>query len=213
MLFTFTQSTRQVQLPDEFYDWSVSSQSGMMDANELLHLAATLTSYNWKQGGFVVEIGAYIGSTTVFMARVLSRLGARVPILSIDPFERFNPDPLNPQGVLTTYLENTRASGYSEVCLPLAAFSADAAEVVAANIEVLVIDGDHHYKVVRRDFQLYPPKLLPGGFLFVDDTVCPYDDVLRVATDFFSGNSSYEVLHTGYFSVAQKSAGRTKRKE
>jgi cephalosporin hydroxylase len=175
-----------------------------MDANELLHLAGTLASYDWQRGGFVVEIGAYNGATTVFMAKVLARLGVRVPILSIDPFERFHPDPLNPSGAFATYNENARVAGFSDICLPLAAFSADAAGVVAANIGVIVIDGDHHYEVVERDFELYPPKLLPGGFLFIDDTAPPYDDVLRVTTDFLAANPSYAVLTNGYFTVAQK---------
>jgi len=141
MQFTFAQTTRQVELLDEFYEWSVAAQSGMMDANELLHLAAALTSYDWKQGGFVVEIGAYWGSTSAFMAKVLHRLSVRVPILSIDPFERFQADPLNPSGVFSIYTENVRSAGFADLCLPLVAFSADAAPVVAPNIGVLVIDG------------------------------------------------------------------------
>ncbi|MFL5238329.1 MAG: class I SAM-dependent methyltransferase [Rhizomicrobium sp.] len=212
MLFTFDQTTRQVEIPDEFYDWSVPSQSGMMDANELLHLAAALASYDWSLGGFVLEIGAYWGSTAVFMARVLARLGLRIPILSIDPFERFQPDALNPSGVFAAYNENARLAGFSDLCLPLAAFSADAAAVVASNIGVLVIDGDHHYDAVSRDFELYPPKLNAGGFLFIDDTAPPYDDVLRAATDFFAADPTYEVLTTGYFTVAQKAAPAAPKK-
>src|SRR5271163_2063649 len=103
MLVAFEQSGKTMVLDDKIAEWASAFQTSMLDANELLHLAAALTTFTWNNGEFVVEIGAYLGSTTVFMAKVLERMGKRVPILSIDPFERFQPDSLNPQGNYSAY--------------------------------------------------------------------------------------------------------------
>src|SRR5215467_9821516 len=119
MELNFDRSGKNVSLDDQIVEWANAYQSSMLDAYELLHLAAALCEFPWESGGFVVEIGAYLGTTTVFMAKVMKHLGKRVPILSIDPFERFQPDPLNPQGNYSAYIANTVANNVDDVCLPL----------------------------------------------------------------------------------------------
>ena len=49
----------------------------------------------------------------------------------------------------------------------------------AGGIGVLVIDGAHHYEAVRADLELYVPKVVPGGYVFLDDYGPAYPDVIR----------------------------------
>jgi hypothetical protein len=203
---TFQPSGRVVSLPAAARELALEFGSPMMDSNELLHLAAALATYPWEAGGIVVEIGAYEGRTTIYMARILRLLGRRVPILSIDPFERAQPDPLNPQGRYAAYLENITRQGLQDQCLPLVAFSQDAAPVVPDTVGVLVIDGAHHYPAVSRDFALFGPKVLPQGVIFVDDYAPVYAGVMRAADEYFATGSAFRRLHTSYFLVAQRSA-------
>jgi Methyltransferase domain len=193
-------------LPQAAWDLAREFASGMMDGNELLHLAGALAAYPWEAGGIVVEIGAYEGRTTVFMARILRMLRRRVPILSIDPFEGAQPDQTNPQGHYAAYLENINREGVRDLCLPLVAFSQDAAPVVPREIGVLVIDGAHHYPVVSQDFALYGPKVLPRGLIFADDYSPVYPDVMRAADEYLGRESSFQRLHASYFLIAQRSA-------
>jgi hypothetical protein len=176
----------------------------MMDANELLHLGATLASYAWDDLAIVVEIGAYVGRTTVFMAQVLRLLGLRIPILGIDPFERALPDALNPRGIYAEYLNTVQTHQLTDVCLPLVAFSQDAAAVVPDRIGVLVVDGGHHYPSIARDLDLYAPKLLPGGFAFIDDYGAAYPDVVRAVDEYFTPEAPFSVLHRSYFVIARR---------
>lgn len=206
MKLTFEPSGRVVTLPAGARELAVEFASPMMDSHELLHLAAALATYPWEAGGIVVEIGAYEGRTTTFMARILRLLGRRVPILSIDPFERAQPDPLNPQGRYAAYLENVTRQGVQDLCVPLVAFSQDAAAVVPENVGVLVVDGAHHYPVVSQDFALYGPKVLPRGVVFVDDYAPVYPDVMRAAEEYFTAESAFRRLHASYFLIAQRSA-------
>jgi hypothetical protein len=204
MKLRFDPSGVVVELPDAVQPLCEQFASVMMDANELLHLAATLVAYPPNQEAIVVEIGSYIGMTTVFMAKVLKLLGRQTPILSIDPFERVQPDALNPQGVYSAYVQNTAAHGVASVCLPLAAFSQDAAPVVPATAGVLVVDGGHHYPVVSDDLKLYIPKVRSKGLVFIDDYGPAYPDVMRAVDEYFTGSRSFGILHKSHFVIAQR---------
>jgi cephalosporin hydroxylase len=203
----FNRSGLSIHLADEVAAWADTFKSTMMDASELAHLAATLAAYPWHAEGIVVEIGAYHGSTSVFMAKVLQRLGHRVPVLSVDPFERAAPDRLNPRGLYAAYLRTVRDHDLEDVCLPLVAFSRDAAPVVPATIGVLVVDGGHHYPTVSQDLRLYAPKVLPGGLIFVDDYVDAYPGVMRAVDEYFVDARPFSIVHKSYFVVAQRRRG------
>ena len=131
-------------------------------------------------------------------------MGRQMPILSIDPFDRVTPDPGNPQGSYTRYLANIRDSGLDHVCLPLVAFSQDAAPVVPANIGVLIVDGSHHYPNVKQDLELYLPKVVSGGIIFVDDYIPAYAGVMRAIDETFTPESPFSILHKTYFVIAQR---------
>src|SRR2546428_335220 len=163
MELTFIETGQTIDLPDTILPLADEFGSGMMDASELLHLAGTLAAFSWDLGAIVVEIGAYIGRTTLFMAKVLQLLGKRVPILSIDAFDLVQPDALNPQGNYAAYVEIVRANNFEDVCLPLTAYSEHAAPIVPDKIGVLVVDGGHSYPVVTQDLALYGVKVLSGG--------------------------------------------------
>jgi|SRR5579859_478235 len=204
MRVTFSPSGYAVEVPDELAAMAEQAGSPMMDAGELLHLAGALAAFDWRTEAIVVEIGAYVGQTTVFMARALELMGRRIPILSIDPFERTQPDSLNPQGIYAAYVAGVRAAGFEDVCLPLAAFSGHAAAVVPERIGVLILDGGHHYPVVRDDLERYAPKVVPEGLIFIDDYCEPYADVVRAVDEYFAPGGAFAVLHRSHFVVAKR---------
>ncbi len=204
MQIVFQQSGMAVDLEDEIVQWAKAYETSMLDAYELLNLAAVLTVFPWNTGGFVVELGAYLGTTTVFMAKVLARTNNPVPILSIDPFDRFQPDLLNPQGDYFAYVNNITAAHTEKVCLPLTAFSYDAAPVIANDVGVLVLDGDHHYAVVSQDLKLYMPKVKAGGFIFIDDYGPAYPDVMRAVDEAFAQNTQFKIHAKSYFIIAER---------
>lgn len=178
--------------------------SDMMDEEQLLYLAAIISAHSWPANAFILEIGAYHGRTTAFMANVLRSIDCRMPILSIDPFERACPDNKNPQGSYFEYLSTIQAYGFEHCCLPLAAFSQDCAVIVPGNVAVLVVDGYHHYSTVRNDLEVYGPKVLPDGFIFVDDYRPDYPDVVRAADEFLSSNQDFEIAVKSRFVIARR---------
>jgi methyltransferase family protein len=204
----FAPSGEVVDLPDSISAMAKEHSSEMLDANELANIAGALALMPIRAGenGLVVEIGAYWGRTTVFMARALSAMGRTATILSIDPFERVSADPLNPQGSFPNYLKQVRSAGFEDVCVPMVAYSQHAAPAVPDRIGVLVVDGDHAYESVRRDLALYAPKVLPGGLIFMDDYAPVYAGVQKATDEFFDGNGEFAILHKSYFVVARRTA-------
>lgn len=195
-----------LELPEAVDELGRRYASEMLDAHELHYIAAALCAYPWSlaSDSIVVEIGAYRGGTTVFMAEVLQLLGSRARILSIDPFELCTPDPVNPQGQYAAYLEQVRREGFERTCLPLVGFSADAAVLVPERVGVLVVDGDHRYAGVRSDLELHCAKLRPGGLVFIDDYAPVYPDVVRATDEFFATASGLTLLHKSYFALARR---------
>jgi predicted O-methyltransferase YrrM len=216
MELTLTTTQQVVTLTDTHVALAQAHQTTMLDANELLHIAAALVLYPWEKGSFVVEIGAYLGTTTVFMAKILETLNSPATILSIDPFERFRPDALNPQGNYSSYLHAIRTQRVDQRCVALPAFSADVAGLIADDIGVLVVDGDHHYPAVSKDLALYCPKVREGGYIFVDDYGPAYPDVVRAIDEYFTEGTDFTVQAKDYFILAQrrprKKAKKTSKK-
>ena len=65
----------------------------MVDAYELRKLAENIRRSVSGSSFTGVEIGAYVGSTTLFSLKFLQRLGVTATWIVIDPFELFEADP------------------------------------------------------------------------------------------------------------------------
>ena len=180
--------------------------SGMMDKGELQFLAAVALAFPWTEGGFVVEIGTFTGLTAAFVAETLAEAGHRVPVLSIDPFERVRRSRGNPQGRYKRYLRTMRDRGLEDMCFPLVGFSQDVAGVVPDRAGLLIVDGNHDLESVERDLALYALKVLPGGFVFLDDYTDTYPGVKQATDAFVASQPRFSLLHRSYFAVLQREA-------
>ena len=202
----FNVSGNSIVLDQQSVDLANAAGSEMMDACELVYLAATLKAAKLSDRDIVVEIGAYIGNTAVFIHRILNYLAnTRTPVLSIDPFERCNPDEVNPQGVLQKYLQNVLDAGAASRCFPLVGFSHDVHMIIPEKIGVLIVDGDHRYEGVKNDLLFYSSKVRHGGMLFIDDyNEKSYPDVFRAFNEFVDARPDYRLLHKSWFAIAQR---------
>lgn len=64
----------------------------------------------------------------------------------------------------------------------------------ANGVDLLFIDGDHHYSPVMRDFELYSPLVNVGGFIIFDDYL-PYNRECPQAVDkIVRNNDSLEII-------------------
>lgn len=180
---------------------------GMMDCAELEALGTLITRYPWQQGGIVAEIGTYHGKTAVFMALLIKDLGFHVPVVAIDPFERSGPaDHFNARGDYAAYCEAIVAGGVQDLCIPIGTF-ATVAHSIVGDIGVLVVDGNHTYEDCLADLTHYAPKVLKGGFIFIDDYLRDiYPGVVRATDEFFADNPRYRLTTHANYAIAEVAA-------
>jgi predicted O-methyltransferase YrrM len=115
--------------------------------------------------GAIVEIGSWKGRSTVWLAAGARRAGRR--IYAIDPHRGSREDP--DANTLSEFLANIRRAGVGDAVEPLVMTSAEAADRIREDVELLFIDGDHSLQGAVRDADLWLPRLLPGGMLMMHD--------------------------------------------
>jgi predicted O-methyltransferase YrrM len=118
----------------------------------------------------IVEIGCYIGFSTIHFAKALKENGSG-RIISIDLFRAhpdFNiPDPLE---LATSYRQK---AGLDELITYVKGYSAevrqDLESEISDRIDLLFIDGNHEVEGVYHDFNAYYKDLKVGGYIILHD--------------------------------------------
>lgn len=155
---------------DSVHGWLTSTEQ-----TALLHLPALVDHLD----GEIVEIGSFKGKSTVALGLGSKWLSERKrTIFAIDPF--------TPNGYyiynFNDFHKNILNYRLTNYISPIKNYSQDAIKVCPEIISALFVDGDHSYLGVKRDIELYSPRVIPGGFIaFHDYTV--YADVKRAVDE------------------------------
>ena len=114
-------------------------------------------------GGRVLEIGSWLGYSTVWMA-----LNGAV-VVAVDPHEW--------QDTKAAFRVTLRRYGVEDRVTPVyltsQAFAADPGPGGAAPFDAAFIDGDHSYEVARHDLLLARRLVKPGGWIIAHDYAYP----------------------------------------
>ncbi len=130
--------------------------------------------------GCIVELGAWIGGTTVCLAAA-SRLAKAGPVYAVDTFAGADPDcqaRIGHYGGSTRDLfqRNLQRAGVTASVHVLGTTTVEAARTWSTQaqspIRLLFIDADHRYARVREDFETWIPHVAHGGVVAWHD----YDD-------------------------------------
>lgn len=125
------------------------------DAETLYTLARNCTGR-----GAIVEIGSWKGKSTIALA-MGSKAGCGIPVYAID----------RPRGrIYEDFERNIAHAGVEDVVTPVNSSSEEAARDFDEPIELLFLDANHTYEGVKRDWDLWVPKLVEGGVLAMHDT-------------------------------------------
>lgn len=134
----------------------------------------------------IVEIGSYMGRSTVFFAKTLQVLGIDGTVVAIDPHTG---DRQHLEGLGTTSLPSfdmfrahLSASSVADLVTPIVAPSHRAAAEWDGPIDYLFIDGWHSYDAVVEDAHDWIPHLSEQGIVVFDDAV-RYPDVRQAIDD------------------------------
>lgn len=133
--------------------------------------------------GTVVEIGSYKGRSTWYLARGVADAGGAWPVVAFDP---------HLEGTQAAFLENLERTGIASRVEAHAAFSYDEAATFDRPIGLLWIDGDHSYAGVKRDFDDWFDKLVPGGWLAFHDTVNHWHGPTRLVRELLADRNDLD---------------------
>ncbi len=121
--------------------------------------------------GVIVEIGSWKGKSTTCLG-LGSRAGNSIPIFAVDRH----------LGTFPEWQANVTAAGIDDLVTPIRGLSQEVVADFHEEIELLFIDGAHTYDLVLADWDLWVPKVVPGGVVAMHDTT-GFPDVKRVAEE------------------------------
>jgi hypothetical protein len=128
----------------------------------------------------VVEVGSYLGRSTVFFALTLRDVNPSARVVSIDPHTG---DRQQLEGLGTDRLpsfelfkQHCRAAGVEEMVDARVATSLGVAADWSDPVDLLYVDGWHSYEAVVADGEAWLPHLSTGGAVVFDDYLA-YDEV------------------------------------
>ena len=124
---------------------------------------------NCPTSATIVEIGSWQGKSTIWIASGARRIGGRV--FAIDPHEGSLEDPS--ARTLAFLKTNLAGAGVADIVTPVVARSQDAAASIPDRCHLLFIDGDHTAPGVRRDLDVWLPKVYVGGIVALHDVINP----------------------------------------
>lgn len=134
----------------------------------------------------VVEIGSYLGRSTVFFALALRDLDPRGQVVAIDPHtgDRQQLDALGAEQLPTFELfrRHCRAAGVEDLIEAHVASSLDTAKGWTRPVDLLYVDGWHSNDAVVADGEAWLPHLSPSGVVVFDDYAA-YDEVREAIHD------------------------------
>lgn len=148
------------------------------EARTLFVLAASL-----PEKPVIVEIGSWMGKSTVIMGTALKSTGKKGTIYCVDPWEATGDKDyvkaladhgMEPRDLYPTFIQNMEKHGLLDIVVPCRGRSEEAAEwLTLPEIDLLFIDGDHHEDAALLDLQLWVPKVKVGGIVAMHDFYSP----------------------------------------
>lgn len=152
---------------------------------------------NCNGKGVIVEIGSWKGKSTVWLAKG-SKAGSDVKIYAIDPHTGSSEHKKRFGEVWTfeEFKQNVKRANVEDILVPVIKTSEDAElDWDGKPIELLWIDGDHTYKIVKLDLDLWFPYLIEGGIIAFHDTIAFPGPRILVAEKIFK---SHYFTNTGF---------------
>ncbi|NNN18824.1 MAG: class I SAM-dependent methyltransferase [Acidimicrobiaceae bacterium] len=159
----------------------IRSTKGFMPPDEGTALAVSLFNCSASFGYPAVEIGSYIGLSTLYLGLVAQH--QRRVLISVDHhrgsqenqqgWEFHDPilvDPVSKKmDTLYLFRRTIDLAGLNDTVIVVAADSQIYANSFREGIGFLFIDGGHSLEQAEKDYEAWVPKIIPGGCLAIHD--------------------------------------------
>lgn len=146
---------------------------GWLTAHEGQFLQKAAFSQKFRDG-VIVEIGSFMGKSTIWLALSGDRVWA------IDPHKgKLSGGRAAP--TLPAFLKNLSRAGVRSLVTPVVKTSRDAVRRWTRPIKLLFIDGLHDEAHAKEDYTLWSPHVVDGGMVAMHDAFCGWQGAGDVA--------------------------------
>ena len=156
---------------------------GYMTDRDARHLAMLVACA--KGPGEILEIGSFMGKSTVLLSRAAERAHGTPKIVAVDPLTQpseTDPNIPNHRPSRDDFYSNLKEAGVDEHVEFHEMLSHKLAQQWSRSIRLLWIDGDHTWKGAVSDFDNFAPHLTPGGIIALHDVMHYFNGPTRVFT-------------------------------
>jgi predicted O-methyltransferase YrrM len=159
-----------------------------------------ILSLTAQQNGDIVEIGSWLGKSTVFLAKgcQISGMGR---VFAIDTFkgnpgkESMYSAPLKfGESIYTRFRNNVKKAGLEGYVKSFRMTSISARKKLKTKARLIYIDARHDYLYVSQDISLWSELLVPGGFIIFDDYSPDFPGVVRAVKESIIDSGLYKPL-------------------
>jgi hypothetical protein len=170
-----------------------------------------------RDGAVFVEVGAYLGRSSLYLASRIQWSGKKIRLYVVDLWDGWlyeDCDEHHSAGagkentdVFWHFIRNVRRAGVEDVICPLKMPSEQAASLFEdGTLDFVFLDADHRYEAVRRDLEVWFPKIKRRGVLGGHDYLHPdFPGVRRAADEFFREQGLPVQVHGTSFLVTKPS--------
>jgi hypothetical protein len=147
-------------------------------------------------GAVFVELGAWFGKSTNYLASAIRKSGKKINLTSIDTWKGTVDEKLH-QNIVGTFngdifyefIDNTMISGnYASIDYIKDTSKNAANNFPNCSIDFMMIDGGHSYEDVKEDMTIWYNKIKPGGVISGDDFGTEhFTGLTRAVEEFFYG--------------------------
>jgi len=144
--------------------------TGHLTDREARHLA--MLAFLTKDEGELLEIGSFMGKSTVLLSMAAGKATGNPRIVAVDPLTqpaKTDPDVAGNQPSRDHFFANLKKAGVETEVEFYEMLSCELAKTWVKPLRMLWIDGDHTYKGVLSDFENFAPHLIPGGIIAMHD--------------------------------------------
>lgn len=143
--------------------------------------------------GVIVEIGSYLGRSSIVIAQVAKENHDKVYCIDIwdssiyDSLPEqqgrvYKPYPI-PEDAFEQFIDNIRAAGVFDTIIPMEGKSADFVRGWNNPIKLLFIDACHEYSYVAEDCLLWKKHVMEGGVVLFHDYSLSWPGVMRAVDE------------------------------
>ena len=168
-------------MPDDLLAYAQAARGFMPDDEGLALYEAAVSALERVPGAPLVEIGAYCGKSTVYLAHAAKQ--GNTTVYSVDHhrgaeanqpgWEWHEPDLVDPainkMDTLPTFRRTVYGAGLEDSVVALVGQSPQLAAIWGTPAAMIFIDGGHGEEPAAIDYRVWSPHVATGGYLVIHD--------------------------------------------